>query len=554
MAGAETTRLQADAGRANFTGALLATTAGSYNLTFSVSGATATIADLVASEMRVEPAASVSLLLMQQPGGGEACEPLGSQPRLLVKDAYNNTTPLPDGDAIGASLVVGVDQPYSAAASQLTGSATQPVVAGGVAFGALGINETGHDWRVVFTLSSGVAAGADGAPLRATSEPFDCHGAPAALRMLPGWPPLLEVVDGGGLRATAVRGVPLRAYLEFPDGGLQQYGYLVQYLQDDGSVVMGTSIIEVGLDAAGAPRSSVDGAWEYDYATDPLRNATQAAAAIGLLFRANISATCCDLKLDETAHGALASLYVPPLRIVRLRAANTGRQGGYGAGDTVEVAFNVRTNRARLPLREVFDRTTVDRLLYSSTPLGDSPAAVSGVWTDNCTLLLIAGRNTSGASLLTGVTTVRMRDDVLELYDELEKLRMPSTAESVQMSGTFGAQEGRMGRYDPLRQALHTQALRRFEPPAGDSREGPLVWHQPTGDTLGQDPDDSLYGRSACELEAEGRLNGAKGSAQALATRYAERWDATEGFTDHERREFRRMTDFTGPPQPLERL
>ena len=122
-----------------------------------------------------------------------------------------------------------------------------------------------------------------------------------------------------------------------------------------------------------------------------------------------------------------------------------------------------------------------------------------------------------------------------------------STAESVLMSGTFGAQEGRMGRYDPLRQALHTQALRRFEPPAGDSREGPLVWHQPTGDTLGQDPDDSLYGRSACELEAEG-------STQAFATRYAERFDAIEGFTDHERREFRRMTDFTGPPQPLERL
>ena len=86
------------------------------------------------------------------------------------------------------------------------------------------------------------------------------------------------------------------------------------------------------------------------------------------------------------------------------------------------------------------------------------------MWADNCTLLLVAGRNTSGASLLAGVTTVRVRDDVLELYDEREQLRRPSTAESVTMSGTFGAAEGRMGRSDPLRQAMNELALARFEP------------------------------------------------------------------------------------------
>ena len=43
----------------------------------------------------------------RQPGGGEACAPLGSQPSLLLKDGYNNTVSLLDGEAVVASLVLG---------------------------------------------------------------------------------------------------------------------------------------------------------------------------------------------------------------------------------------------------------------------------------------------------------------------------------------------------------------------------------------------------------------------------------------------------------------
>ena len=101
--------------------------------------------------------------------------------------------------------------------SELLGGPSQPIDAGAAAFEGLGVNSTGVNWRLAFVLNSSTA-GAFGA----ASEPFDCHGAPAALRMLPGWPPLLEVVDADGLRATAVRGVELRSFLEFPDGGLEQ--------------------------------------------------------------------------------------------------------------------------------------------------------------------------------------------------------------------------------------------------------------------------------------------------------------------------------------------
>ena len=88
-------KVQAEAGRANFTEALRPIVAGTYNLTFAVSGASSAVPDLTASELRVEPSAPTMLRVMQQPGGGEECSPLGSQPQLLVKDAFNNTVVRP---------------------------------------------------------------------------------------------------------------------------------------------------------------------------------------------------------------------------------------------------------------------------------------------------------------------------------------------------------------------------------------------------------------------------------------------------------------------------
>ena len=163
---------------------------------------------------------------------------------------------------------------------------------------------------------------------------------------------------------------------------------------------------------------------------------------------------------------------------------------------------------------------------------GHSPAAVSGVWTDNCTLLVVAGRDTSGAFSETGVTTARVRDDVLELYDMRRKLRQPSAAQSVLLSGSFGATPGLDGRLHPLRQALGDQSMRAFVP-RPPSQHGPLVWHEGgTGDTGGQLAEDTVYGVSECEAEA------LSPSMASFESRYgAERWTAIEGYYNpHTRR------------------
>ena len=171
--------------------------------------------------------------------------------------------------------------------------------------------------------------------------------------------------------------------------------------------------------------------------------------------------------------------------------------------------------------------------------LGDSPASVSGVWADNCTLLIVAGRNVSGALSETGVTTARVRDDIYELYDMRRRLRHPSTARSVLMTGSFGADAGLEGRGHPLRQGLDTDAMRKWEPEF-PRQEGPFDWHEGgTGDIGDSDTreraaaargyDDTVYGVSECEAEAE-----ALHTAPSMATfegRYgAERWTAIEGY------------------------
>ena len=669
--------VKVEAGRANFTGVVRETTAGAYNITFIVRGASENLMihqhdtvhhdtvdhDTVHQhdtgevgesrlhlEFVVRPAAPALLLLMRQPGGGEACAPLGSQPRLLLKDGYNNTVSLLDGEAVVASAVLGVHPPLCplimcpqllgagqplepAADGTLLGVASQTLAAGGAAFGSLGINSTGRAWRLVFSLDSNSSVGGSGGGihLTATSDAFDCHGAPAALRSLPGWPPMLEVVDADGVRATGVGSeVELRSYLEFDDGGLREHGRLVRrfhaphdvwradlspngghhpfgmYVTVHNSWYPATSQVEVGLDGVGSmglwesivdaatgalttvsrgdargyggsPRYAEAGVWAYTHATDPLRNQSDAATAIALIFRANISGNlsldygrevsaglvgtdrglrisggCCELLLDEEVF----PLYVPQIRIVRLRALNTGLQGGYGRGDSIEVAFNIKTDRAGLPLREVFDRTILERLVLLGddenvlrnldarrrrvrSSLGDSPASVSGVWADNCTLLIVAGRNVSGAFSETGVTTARVRDDILELYDMRRRLRRPSTARSVLLSGSFGATPGLDGRGHPLRQVLDTDAMRRREPEF-PSQHGPFDWHEGgTGDIGDSDTrehaaaargyDDTVYGMSECEAEAPSP------SMASFESRYgAERWTAIEGYYNPE--------------------
>ena len=441
--------VKAVAGRADFTGVVRETTVGAYNITFIVRGTSSAVDDVLihqhdtvhhdmvdhdtvhqhntgvigASRLHLEfvvrPAAPAVLFLARQPGGGEACAPLGSQPSLLLKDGYNNTVSLLDGEAVVASLVLGPHPPLCTAehlassgcpllegAGQplepavdgtLLGEASQTLAAGGVAFGSLGLNSSGRAWRLVFSLdsnSSSVGVGG-GIHLTATSEAFDCHGPPAALRLLEGWPPMLEVVDADGVRATGVGGeVALRSYLEFDDGGLREHGRLVRryhaphqvwraaspnpspnpnpspspnpnpspspspqpnpnpnpnsnpnpnpdaphqvwradlspnnghhpfgmYVTVDDSWYPATSQVEVGLDGVGSlglwesvvdaatgaasavsrgeaqgyggePRHAYAGVWAYTHATDPLRNQSDAAAAVALIFRLTLTSS-----------------------------------------------------------------------------------------------------------------------------------------------------------------------------------------------------------------------------------------------------------------------
>ena len=152
---------------------------------------------------------------------------------------------------------------------------------------------------------------------------------------------------------------------------------------------------------AGDPRYADAGVWTYTRATDPLQNRSDAAAADALIFRANISGHeldlsgreldpgrapgagrveaemhrglrlsggCCELVLDGETYDAL---YVPPIRIVRLRALNTGLQGGYGRGDSIEVPIQTPTSTStssRIPI-PILSRSLTPQPQTTLTPV-----------------------------------------------------------------------------------------------------------------------------------------------------------------------------------------
>ena len=107
-----------------------------------------------------------------------------------------------------------------------------------------------------------------------------------------------------------------------------------------------------------------------------------------LFFRANVSASSSSTRRwarrarRPAGAGALAPLYVPELKVSRLTALNTGLQGG-GRGDSIEVVFNIRTDRAGWELGRVLSRRELDRFLGFSRGLGDAADAYSGVWRDD---------------------------------------------------------------------------------------------------------------------------------------------------------------------------
>ena len=97
-------------GAANFSGALATITYASPTLRLGFAADdNGTALSAVSAAFAVGPAAAVGMLVARQPGGREACSALGSQPRVMLKDVYNNTAPLPpsaDGDAVTVALSI----------------------------------------------------------------------------------------------------------------------------------------------------------------------------------------------------------------------------------------------------------------------------------------------------------------------------------------------------------------------------------------------------------------------------------------------------------------
>ena len=304
----------------------------------------------------------------------------------------------------------------------------------------------------------------------ALSDAVDCHGPPVRIELLPGAPLSVHAVDRTGTRTTSIHGADLRTFLLFEDGSRT---------------------------ATGLPHQSTAGVWRFGFDDDPLGLAlTAGVTEVHLVanlteyldFTTSLAnATCCTLAVPRFNRPgeSIAALFPPPLAVARVMARNTGLQGGYGVGDSIEITFNRRTDRAGVEVAQHLTRRWIDELLVldgaSDGALGVDPQAYGGVWRDDCTLMLVAGNTTGATAPVTGVFRVRVRDDVHELRDYRRFLRVGSVARSPTMEGTFGAATGMEGRLDPLRQMLPDLAVRRYIPPTHVTipslRIGPMTWH-----------------------------------------------------------------------------
>ena len=484
-------------GTANFTGAFVITFArDSLQLAFSLDPPYDGVAQLV-THVRVVAAAPRSIVVLHDPLGGLSCRPFALQPRVAVKDRYNNTVrDLPALRVLASASRDGVG---------LVGGTDVDVADGIAAFTSLGLNSTAMQLHLRFELlppeepgsgdsgsgttppdpppsppSLHAVAPSDFAPAIAVA--VDCHGPPARIALLRGAPLSLHAVDADGLRTTSIDGVELLAFMMFDDGSRQATGRVLR---------------------------SRRGVWQYTHESDPLGIAlawqtsplSPPRHVLRLRFEANLTsllglpadsnATCCALHIGhgtphpDTAPDTIASLYVPPLAVARLWARNTGRQGGYGTGDSLELTFARRTDRAGFAIGEFIDRQTLDEFLVfndlGEAGLGIDAGAYAGVWRDDCTLLVVAGNTSRANTPVTGVFTLSVQDYLHELRDHRGYLQRACVVRSPRLEGTFGAADGLAGRLDPLRATLPEESIRRFIPPADQRhaplRTGPLAWH-----------------------------------------------------------------------------
>ena len=103
---------------------------------------------LVSPPFHVSASAPALLRLVVAPAGGLQCAPFALQPRLELKDAYNNTvsnSSVTDDYVVDATL-------QAASAAALTGSATVPLAAGAAQYGELGVDTAGSGYALRFAL------------------------------------------------------------------------------------------------------------------------------------------------------------------------------------------------------------------------------------------------------------------------------------------------------------------------------------------------------------------------------------------------------------------
>jgi len=376
-----------------------------------------------------------------------------------------------------------------AISASLYGNTSVRVVHGAATFDGLSVNGSGADLGVAFELinhslsfsafaNASEALGVPALPPfdlgSASSQAFDCHSSPEQLQLLAGWPPRVRLLDADGVVASSETGAALQTYIELSGSGLTPVG---------------------------RPTYASRGVWSFE--GDPLAGAPSELfdSILALVWVANVSSDCCELRIDSEGYD-IQALVVASLRVVRHLAHNTGRQPAYGVGDTIEITFNVRTNRAGFAVGKVLQQHEIDRLIIFEPPIGDRTDGYSARWVTDCTLLIRCDLATGEAPQV-GISTIRFRDDHYELRDKDRQLRSGSTALSPPLSGTFGAAAGGSGRLDPLRASMADGSLARYVPSelvsSTSLRVGPLAWHPivpyyATG---------QLGGVSECDIDAE---------------------------------------------------
>ena len=101
---------------------------------------------LVGPPISVLAASPASLVVLHDPAGGLYCQPFGLQPRLAVKDVFNNTVSSVSDLSVRASLGT------NAEALAILGNDVAPLAGGLATFASLGVNSSALSFHLRFAV------------------------------------------------------------------------------------------------------------------------------------------------------------------------------------------------------------------------------------------------------------------------------------------------------------------------------------------------------------------------------------------------------------------